>query len=289
VPSVLDTHYLWHALEAARPVLEANATGSTFPQVNRRNIESLKIALPSLPDQRRIAVLLDGSSGIQRQRRRGALLLDQVERSVFSAMFGPLDPKCQRFHIGKIGDLVLDAQYGTAARANADGIGLPVLRMNNITSNGRIDLAELKWCDIPVSDLPNYTVRRGDFLFNRTNSPELVGKTTVWDRDDRYAFAGYLIRVRFDESTALPDYVSGYLNSAYGKRLLFEKAKASNNMSNISASELKRLPIPVPPLPDQKRYVRFLARLATMRSRMDASAEAANSLFASLANTVFRE
>ena len=66
----------------------------------------------------------------------------------------------------------------------------------------------MKYLPKAHDEFPELLLARGDLLFNRTNSAELVGKTAVWDRDDAYAFAGYLVRVRFDESVILPDYVS---------------------------------------------------------------------------------
>jgi type I restriction enzyme S subunit len=89
-----------------------------------------------------------------------------------------------------MGEVVRETQYGTAEKSNSDRMGIPVLRMNNITYGGEFDLTDMKRCEIKSADLEQLTVKRGDLLFNRTNSPELVGKTAVWDRDEAYAYAG---------------------------------------------------------------------------------------------------
>ena len=239
-----DLRYIWHWLARVRPVLEGRARGSTFKQVTREAIESLPLLLPPLVEQRRTAEILDKADSIRRKRRESMQLLNLFVRSAYLEMFGDPVGNEKGWDVVRMNDVVAETQYGTSAPANSQKDGLPVLRMNNITSRGAIDVTSLKWCAIQERHLANYTVRRGDLLFNRTNSPELVGKTAVWDRDDVYAFAGYLVRVRFDLSRVLPEYVSGYLNSDYGKRLLLSKAKPSINMSNISASEFRRLPIP---------------------------------------------
>ena len=67
----------------------------------------------------------------------------------------------------------------------------PYLRMNNITYGGELDLSDIKQIDVPESELPKCTVKRGDVLFNRTNSKELVGKTCVYDRDEMMVLAGF--------------------------------------------------------------------------------------------------
>ncbi len=176
----------------------------------------------------------------------------------------------------KLQDIVSETQYGTSQLANENGGRFPILRMNNITYDGAFSLDDLKWIDLAERDFEKHTVRRGDLLFNRTNSRELVGKTAVWNRDDRYAFAGYLIRVRFDESRVFSGYVSAYLNSSHGKSMLFARAKPSINMSNISASDLLRIEIPLPPLSAQKRIAAILDQAdAIRRKRRHVQAEVA--------------
>jgi type I restriction enzyme S subunit len=286
----LDSRYLYYWVRTPGFVREmtARATGASYPAVTDRVVRESRMPLPPLAEQLRIAAVLDKADAIRRKRRESLRLLDEFLRSAFLEMFGDPVRNDKGWQMHQVGDLVVNAQYGTSDRANSEHRGIPVLRMNNLTAAGGTDLSDMKWCEIPSRDLAKYTVRRGDLLFNRTNSPQLVGKTAVWDHDDAYAFAGYLVRVRFDESRILPRYVSGHLNSTHGKRMLFEKAKASNNMSNISASELKRLPIPVPPLTAQLRYVAVLERADGATKRMRFAGAHAVSLFSSLALRAFR-
>lgn len=163
--------------------------------------------------------------------------------------------------------IVQETQYGTSTKSNTEGKGLPILRMNNITYAGELDLSSIKWCLIPESNKSKYTTKRGDLLFNRTNSPELVGKTGIWESDEEYLIAGYLVRVRFKRDRAIPEYVSAYLNSPFGKKYLYEKAKPSNNMSNFSASEFLRIPIPLPTLDKQKRISDILNKTNLIRRK----------------------
>jgi type I restriction enzyme S subunit len=286
----IDPRYLFHSIwnNAFRHAASNSFTGSAGQKrLPASFFDRYRIPLPPLAEQRRIAAILDKADGIRRKRRESIKLLDEFLRSAFLEMFGDSVRNEKGWDKGTIGDVVTETRYGTGAKANSDEVGLPVLRMNNLTSAGAIDRSSMKWCEIADGDLAAYTVRRGDLLFNRTNSPDLVGKTAVWDRDDVHAFAGYLIRVRFDESRALPDYVSSYLNSTQGKRLLFEKAKPSNNMSNISASELRRLPVLLPPLAEQQRYAHLVAATKQAEERHQAAEEASDKLFESLAQRAF--
>jgi type I restriction enzyme S subunit len=237
-----------------------------------------RLRLLPLTEQRRIAAVLDKVGALQRKRAAASLMLDDLLRAAMDDVLGRRGSTESHLPIICMRDAVVDVRYGTSIKANREGRGLPVLRMNNLTEFGHLDLTDLKYCEIRPEDIPKYTVRRGDLLFNRTNSHELVGKSAVWDREETYAFAGYLIRLRFDETRLVPEYVCGYLNAAVGKRLLLGRAKASINMSNISAADFMRLPIPAPPLPLQQKYADLWRSVGNIRARMTRSHAAAELL-----------
>lgn len=170
-----------------------------------------------------------------------------------------------------LGDVSLETQYGTPEKANEDGVGVPVLRMGNITEEGAIDLSSLKHVKLSEPDFEKFTVRRGDILFNRTNSPALVGKTAVWKSDESYAYAGYLVRLRLDPLRCDPRFVSHILNTPRMKRELRAHAKPSINMSNLSASELLKFEVPLPALDQQERIADVLDRVEALRARRRAA------------------
>ena len=170
-----------------------------------------------------------------------------------------------------LGELVADTQYGTSVKANEEGVGVPVLRMGNITYSGALDLTDLKHVELPSKDLERYSVQRGDLLFNRTNSQELVGKMGVWDRDEPYAFAGYLVRLRLKRDVAEPAFVAAWFNTTEMKTLLRARGKPSINMSNINATEVLKFPVVLPPLPEQRRIAEVLDRAEALRAKRRAA------------------
>jgi type I restriction enzyme S subunit len=176
-----------------------------------------------------------------------------------------------RWPIVPFGSVVEDTQYGTAAKANEDRSGIPVLRMGNILYDGSIDLTDMKHVELIGHEVDRYCVRRGDLLFNRTNSPDLVGKMGVWTYDDTFAFAGYLVRIRVKPGLADPKFVAAWFNTARMKELLRARAKPSNNMSNISATEVLKFPLVLPPLPMQHQIVEVLDRATTLRAKRRAA------------------
>ncbi len=121
-----------------------------------------------------------------------------------------------RYPLTKIGSLADLIQYGISERANIDGAGVPMIRMNNLQPRGW-DLSDLKHIEIDDAALTRHRLERGDILFNRTNSKELVGKCEVFNEPGDWVFASYLIRVRLDRSRALPEFVSAFLNTDAGR------------------------------------------------------------------------
>jgi type I restriction enzyme S subunit len=181
-----------------------------------------------------------------------------------------------------LGDVVVETQYGTSLKANEQGAGVPVLRMNNITYSGALDLTDMKHVEMPGKDFEQYSVRRGDLLFNRTNSQELVGKMGVWNRDEQVAFAGYLVRLRLKRDRADPAFVAAWFNTTEMKTLLRTRAKPSINMSNINATEVLKFPVVLPPLAEQRRIAEVLDRAEALRAKRRAALAQLDSLTQSL-------
>ena len=176
---------------------------------------------------------------------------DEMLKAKFQEMFkiGHSDG----FPLSRIGNLVEEVRYGTSRPAVENG-EYPYLRMNNITYEGGFDLSDIKRISVPSGELDKCLVHRGDLLFNRTNSKELVGKTAVFEFDDPMVIAGYIIRVRLKKEIE-PIYLSMYLNLPSSKKMLSEMAKGSVNQTNINAKEFQSISVPVPPAAIQKDFV----------------------------------
>jgi type I restriction enzyme S subunit len=158
-------------------------------------------------------------------------------------------------------DVIHRAQYGLSMKADGEPrTGVAMLRMANIR-DGRMDPTELKYVDRQGIDVPGFTVRQGDILFNRTNSAELVGKAAVFDLDLEAVFASYVVRIECDEQLVSSRYVCGWINSPWGRRWARTVRTDCSNQSNINVSRLQRMPLPVPPLVEQKEIVRRVEEL----------------------------
>lgn len=163
-------------------------------------------------------------------------------------------------------------QYGISERANTSGQGVPMIRMNNLQARGW-DLSDLKHIELEEEELNRYRLIKGDLLFNRTNSKELVGKCEAFEEDGDWVFASYLIRVRLNADRALPEFVSAFLNSPAGRIQIDQVSRQVAGMSNVNTEELRALQIPLPPITEQRRLVAELDAARAERDRALAEAE----------------
>ena len=244
-------YFMWYLHHSGKTdLLQNKTTGIRNLQV--KSYLNEEIPLPPLEEQRRIAALLDKVSDLIARRRAQLDKLDLLVKSRFVEMFGDQYTNPKGWETGTIRDVVSEVKYGTS-RPAVEGGAYKYLRMGNITFDGHLDLSDLKYINIPESEIEKCIVKRGDVLFNRTNSKELVGKTCVFDLDEPMVIAGYIIRVRVNKRV-LPDYLSAVLNSQYGKRTLADMCKTIVGQANINAQELQNITILIPPIQLQREF-----------------------------------
>ena len=146
-------------------------------------------------------------------------------------------------------------EYGTAAKSSSQG-EVPVVRMGNI-QNGRIDWGDLVYTS-DKEEIARYSLQPGDVLFNRTNSPELVGKTALYRGERPALFAGYLVRVNQINQLASGPYVAHFLNSPLAREHGKLVKTDGVNQSNINGTKLQEYPFPFCSRNEQAEIVRIL-------------------------------
>ncbi len=280
----LDLRYLFHNLKQAN--LAQKTITTSIPGLNRDDLYSTEIPLPPLAEQKRIAAILDKADAIRRKRQQAIELADEFLRSVFLDMFGDPVTNPKDFPVGTIRDLVDSVNYGTSSKASEIDGEYPILRMGNITYNGDWDFTSLKYIDLAEKEKAKYLVSKGDLLFNRTNSKELVGKTAVYEEDKPMAIAGYLIRVR-PNSDGNNHYISGYLNSMHGKETLMAMCKNIVGMANINAQELQDIKILIPPKKYQDQYANIVIATKSKVKKLKQALAEADILFKALSQRAF--
>jgi type I restriction enzyme S subunit len=238
--------------------------GATVDTLTIQKLDSVQISIPSLSEQQRIVGVLDEAfEGLATAKANAEKNL-QNSRALFESHLQSV-LRNKKWKWKTLGELCDDVEYGSSAKSKADG-GVPVLRMGNI-QDGRLDWENLVYTD-DTAEIKKYLLKHNDVLFNRTNSPELVGKTAIYKSEMPAIFAGYLIRIHRKEDLLDGDFLTYFLNSQiafdYGKTVVI----SSVNQANINGTKLKSYPIPAPSLSEQKTIVAKLNKLSEETQRL---------------------
>ena len=152
----------------------------------------------------------------------------------------------------KINDITTGVEYGTSSKSSEVGT-VPVIRMGNIQNS------KIVWDDLVFTsdetEIGKYKLQKDDVLFNRTNSPELVGKTAIFLGERTAIFAGYLIRLNHIKTVIHAKYLNYYLNSFVAKSYGNSVKTDGVNQSNINGEKLINYPLPICSIEEQHQIV----------------------------------
>ena len=269
-----DIEFLAYQLgiDSIQQYVAMNKRGATIKGITRNCLKQIPLSLPPLPEQRKIAHILSTVQRSIEAQERIIQTTTELKKALMHKLFTEglrnepqkqteIGPVPESWEVVPLGNLLSKTQYGMSVKANLEG-SFPILRMTN-QINGRIEANNLKYVEIDNSDFKKFKVERGDILFNRTNSLELVGRTAIHDIDGDYVFASYLIRLRTDETKLDPFFLNLDLNRDETQVRLKSIATRAVSQSNISATRLKGFPLPLPRLPDQAEIVECAAAFDT--------------------------
>ena len=270
----VDSEYLCRTLIRQAPSLQRKARGTTIQGITREDVTSLSVLLPPLSEQRAIAAVLDSiDEAIERteaviattERLRDALLHELLTRGVpgwhsewkEAPGLGTIPAS---WAVVRLGEVLESTTYGTNEPLGTRG-EMVVLRMNNL-QNGELDLSEVRRADLSKKEVHELNLVRGDILFNRTNSLDLVGKVgVVRNLPELISFASYLIRLRTVASRANSFWLSALLWSSNCQSRIRKFATPGVSQANINPTSLGSLTIPLPPLQEQEATAKLLDRV----------------------------
>jgi type I restriction enzyme S subunit len=236
--------------------------------VSVAKFKQIEIPLPPLVEQKRIVALLDEAfAGIDtlssnaKTRSSEALYVFEQERDSFFA-----NPD-NKYTETTISDITTRLQYGTSEKSASTGRYV-VLRMGNI-QDGEIDYEDLKYTS-SQEVIDQYSLKPGDVLFNRTNSPQWVGKSAIYRGEMPAVFAGYNIKIHTIADKVDSEFLTFFLNS--DRAMSFGRATfiSSVNQANINAEKLRSYRLPLPPLREQKAIAERLGQIRKMSRELAA-------------------
>ena len=191
----------------------------------------------------------------------------------------------------RLGEVVEDLKYGTSQSCSYENKkNSPVLRIPNVSS-GKLDIEDLKYTNLSDKDISELALKKGDILTIRSNgSRELVGKTAIVHSEvEGFAYAGYLIRLRFNNNYVNSIFIWKATNSPYFRDLIEKPLRTTVGINNINSTELSLLKIPLPPLPEQQCIAAKLDELMNYCDQLEESIKNSQQQNEMLLQQVLRE
>ncbi len=259
--------------------------GDNSPSIRSSDIDDFPFPIPPLPEQQRIVTRIESLfAKLDEAQEKVQAALDSFEPRkaavLHRAFSGELTEEWRKEHgIGleswekmSVSELCHSLKYGTAKKSQPQG-EVAVIRMGNL-QHGEIDWGDLVYSS-DKEDIEKYLLSSGDVLFNRTNSPALVGKTSIYRGGIPAIYAGYLIKLDYDHSRITGDYLNYALNTLDAREYCNLVKTDGVNQSNINAKKIGEYCFNVPLLNEQTEIVRILDAFFEQESQAKAQAEAA--------------
>lgn len=224
--------------------------------------------LPPLEEQGRIVekieeLFSDIDNGIKDLKIAQAQI-KQYRQSVLKSAFEGKLYKTSEWKKTILEQHIEEINYGTSEKTKDFG-KIPVLRMGDI-QEGKLVFNNLKYLDT-VND-SKLLLKKGDLLFNRTNSAELVGKSAVFNNEGTYSFASYVIKVRC-KNTLNSNFICYYINSTAGRAWAKTQISQQVGQANINGTKLKNLSFLYPTLPEQQQIVAEIEKRFAVADEME--------------------
>jgi len=256
--------YFFHSNEYWNQV-RSWKVGGAQPNINAQNLQRLNIPLPPLEEQKRIVSrleqLVNRAEEAKRLRKQAREEAEKIMQAALNKVFSRAEE--EGWSKVEIKDVVREFQSGfPCSKIHAVESGVPHLRPNNIGFYGKLDLSQLVFIPSEIVDLNKYSLRKGDILFNNTNSKELVGRACLVKEDLDCAFSNHITRLRVNMQLITPEWLTWNINYLWLKGHFLTICRKWIGQAGVNTTMLESTKIFLPPLEEQKKMIAYLAKIS---------------------------
>lgn len=153
--------------------------------------------------------------------------------------------------------------------AGKPALHLPYLRVANVKA-GYLALDEIKEIEVAVEEVERYSLLPGDVLLTEGGDWDKLGRSAMWTGEiEPCLHQNHVFRARALSAALRPEWIVLYTNSEAGRSYFQSKAKRTTNLASINMTELRSMPLPVPPAAEQVRILRVMENLTNQLTRLD--------------------
>ena len=287
----VDPYYFGHYFKTPsyRRVVSQLAAGANINNLRNEHLDNLRIPLPPLTKQKRIARILDAADALRDKRRESLAQLDALLLSTFLELFGDPATNPMGWVETPFGDIATDTKLGLVRSSKEFGwdFEIPYVRMNAVTRNGHFLPDEVQSTHADPEEAEEFALRPGDFLFNTRNSKDLVGKVCVFPGPEGWLFNNNLMRVRF-RADIEPWVIVTQFRFRRVQRELEKRKSGTTSVFAIYWKSLRTLPVLVPPSDLQHHFATIVGSIELQKASQRAHLAELDTLFTSLQSRAFR-
>lgn len=289
---VVDAGYLAHALRSPSALGQAlsRKTGSAIRRIVLADLRQVEVPIPSVPEQRRIAAILDQADALRAKRREALAHLDTLPQAMFRGMFGDGEDESARRvgpfaarEVSDVCELVVDCVNRTAPVVS-DPTPYKMLRTTNVRG-GVVNTSEVRYADAATFERWNRraTPRAGDVLLTR-EAP--VGEAGILETDERVFLGQRLMLYRPDPLKITSEYLLAAFQSPY-LQAQFGKHGSGTTVKHLPLPACRSFLVPLPPLELQAEFSRRVRAVRGLRSASVRELREWEALFDSLQHQAF--
>ena len=243
--------------------LEKYYTGATIPHIYFKDYKNEEFNLDLLERQAEIVEILEKCEKIIEKRKQEIQLLDDLIKARFVEMFGDMYLNTKGWSEAKlesVADVVSGITKGRKTKSE-DLTEVPYMAVSNV-KDGYIDWTTVKTIEATQQEIEQYRLLADDVLMTEGGDPDKVGRGAIIKEPlENCIHQNHIFRVRLDESVVLPEFFAEYLQHQRSKRYFLGCAKQTTGIASINMTQLRALPVLIPPLSKQEEFVLFKAQV----------------------------
>jgi type I restriction enzyme S subunit len=288
----MDIKYVFYFLRSQQDYINSKLrSGAAQPHVYAKDIAQLRLQVPPIDVQRRIAANLDQADALRAKRREALAQLDSLTQSIFIEMFG--DPVANSkgwpdtTTLGEVANIASGVTKGRNLTGKVTRT-IPYLAVANVQDKS-LSLSAVKEIEATEDEIERYLLKWNDLILTEGGDPDKLGRGTLWKNElPECIHQNHIFRVRVTSEAVTPLFLNWLVGSQRGKKFFLRSAKQTTGIASINMTQLRSFPLLLPPVELQRDFEKIAEGVAKQHIFQTASLSAIEALFASLQHRAFR-
>jgi type I restriction enzyme S subunit len=272
--------YVYHFLSSNINLLQDGFKGAGLKHISKTYIENLKIPLPSLVEQKRIAAILNKAAEIKAKREQAIAKLDDLSQSMFMEMFGD-DLKGELFELKEISVRVTDGTHQAPKWTNS---GVPFIFISNIVED-QINFETKKYISNETYDelTRNCKIEVGDVLYTTVGS---YGNVAVIKDEKKFCFQRHIAQIKPNKERVAPVFLASMLKSVFVRQQIDKVAKGIAQKT-VNLGDLGKVKVICPSIHRQNKFADKVRKIDELKLGLQEANNNCKNLLASLQHQAF--